>query len=1026
MKNPRLLRLLFALALASSAPAQTPNLVFRDRIDPHWFAGADGSTNKFWYRVETGARQHEYVLVDAEAGKRSPAFDHARLEPALSKATGRPAEAGNLPIDGLRFASDGKSVTLRSAGSSWKLDLDSYSVTASASGDADESRLAAARAPHPSYTTGTETEITLVNRLSADVNLFWIDPDGKRQPYGVLHAGERREQNTYAGHVWLATSAGGDVIAVFEATAEPGLAEIGGRGAEGPRRRNPGRRAVENGARSPDGHWEVFVHGDNLFLRDLKANGSPEEALTFDANPNSAYARDEEADREIEMNFNTPDPETPTPEVYWAPDSKHFAAMRMQPGTHRRVYLVESSPEDQLQPKLDSYPYLKPGDQVPIRKPHLFDVEAKKEIAISDALFANPWSVSDVRWSRDSGHFTFLFNQRGHQVMRIVAVDARSGEARPIVDEHSATFIDYSGKTYSDYLDDSGEILWASERDGWNHLYLFDANTGQLKNQVTRGEWAVRGVESVDETHRKILFQAGGLRTEQDPYYAQLCRVNFDGSGMTALTEGDGAHETRFSPGRAYFIDTWSRVDLPPINVLRRSSDGHLVCKLEEGDASALVASGWQMPERFTAQGRDGVTYIYGVIWRPKGFDAGKKYPVIEDIYAGPQDFFTPKNFRSAYQQQTLANHGFVVVQMRDASPNGYLPPATDHGEAQAFWSSFSTAHRRIQEGGWSRQITIADFPISKDIAGVNMRLTAGGIRELHWHNAAEWAIMLNGRARITALDNEGRGFVDDVAKDDLWYFPTGVPHSIQGLGPDGAEFLLVFDDSKFSEANTTLISDWLRHTPPEVLAKNWSVTKKDLSPIYAVPADGRFIYQTDVPGSLEQDQASISGARGKSAAGFSFHLGSLEPAFKNKSGEVRVVDSRNFPASATIAAAHVILRPGGLRELHWHQNADEWQYFIQGKGRMTVFFNGSKARTADFAAGDVGYVPRTLGHYVENTGETDLIFLEMFRTDRFQDLSLSEWVMHIPPELLKNHIGIDRATVLSKLGDGKMAIVPG
>jgi oxalate decarboxylase len=363
---------------------------------------------------------------------------------------------------------------------------------------------------------------------------------------------------------------------------------------------------------------------------------------------------------------------------------------------------------------------------------------------------------------------------------------------------------------------------------------------------------------------------------------------------------------------------------------------------------------------------------------------------------------------------------------LRDVNPDGFVPPPTDHGEAQTFWASFSTAHRRIQEGGWSRQVTVEDFPISKDIAGVNMRLTAGGIRELHWHAAAEWAIMLSGKARITALDNDGKSFVDDVGKDDLWFFPEGNPHSIQGLDPDGCEFLLVFDDGTFSEANTTLISDWLRHTPPEVLAKNWSVAEKDLSPVYATPPNGRYIFQAPVPGSLQQDRDSAGGSRGKSAARFSFPMHSMDPSIKTKSGEVRIVDSKNFPVSTTIAAAHITLRPGGLRELHWHQNADEWQYYIQGKGRMTVFFNGSKARTADFNAGDVGYVPRTLGHYVENTGDTDLIFLEMFKADRFADLSLSEWVTHLPAELLKDHIGISKGDVLSAVPEKKSAIVPG
>jgi len=669
---PLLLLLAFAAgAVAQSTRNDSPSLLFRDRVDPHWFADMDGQTNNFWYRVETGKRQHEFILVDAAQGKRSPAFDHARLAEALAKITGRPADSKNLAIDDLAFARDGKSVTLRGSGSNWILDLGSYALTANTTNNSDENRLPAGRVPHPSYNTGPETELTLVNRLGADVNLFWIDPDGKRLPYGTIRAGERSTQHTYAGHVWLAASLRGDVLAVFEATAKPALAVIDGRDSGGLRRRGGGRRPSEAGDRSPDGHWEVLLRGDNLFLRDLKADKNQEQPLTFDANPNSTYARNAEADRAIEMNYDSPDPETPTPEIYWAPDAKHFVAMRLQPGTRRRVYLIESSPEDQLQPKLDSYPYLKPGDQVPIRKPHLFDVEARREIAVSDALFANPWSINDVRWSADSGHFTFLYNQRGHQALRIVAVDARTGEAKPIVNERSETFIDYSGKMISDYLDETGEIIWASERDGWNHLYLYDARAGQMKNQITRGQWVVRGVESTDKARRQIWFQAGGIRPEQDPYYVQLCRVDFDGSGLTILTEGDGTHETQFSPDRTYFIDTWSRVDLPPVNELRRSADGRLVCKLEEADARQLLANGWPTPERFVAKGRDGVTDIYGVIWRPKEFDAQKKYPVIEDIYAGPQDFFTPKNFRASYTQQKLADHGFIVVQMDGMGTSG-------------------------------------------------------------------------------------------------------------------------------------------------------------------------------------------------------------------------------------------------------------------------------------------------------------------------------------------------------------------
>lgn len=213
---------------------------------------------------------------------------------------------------------------------------------------------------------------------------------------------------------------------------------------------------------------------------------------------------------------------------------------------------------------------------------------------------------------------------------------------------------------------------------------------------------------------------------------------------------------------------------------------------------------------------------------------------------ANAQDI--PK-IREAEHGPSATNPGPENAGIRNVSPNTFLPPDTDHGEVQTFWASFSASHRRVQGGGWSRQVTVNDFPISKDIAGVNMRLTAGGIRELHWHNAAEWALMLNGKARITAIDDEGRSFVKDVGVDDLWFFPTGTPHSIQGLAPDGCEFLLVFDDGKFSEGDTTLISDWTRHTPREVLAKNWGVPESELDGVYQAPQDGRYIFQVPPPG---------------------------------------------------------------------------------------------------------------------------------------------------------------------------------
>ena len=342
-------------------------------------------------------------------------------------------------------------------------------------------------------------------------------------------------------------------------------------------------------------------------------------------------------------------------------------------------------------------------------------------------------------------------------------------------------------------------------------------------------------------------------------------------------------------------------------------------------------------------------------------------------------------------------------------NPDSIWPPATDSKSlVQNFKYPFSFANKRTYEGGWSREVTIRELPVSKQLAGVNMRLTAGGVRELHWHTAGEWSIMLYGTARLTAIDADGKSFVTDIAKNDLWYFPTGIPHSIQGLGPDGCEFMLVFDDGNFSETETLLLSDAMAHLPPEVLAKNFAVDQQALR---NVPKQELFIFQTDVPGSLEADQKAAAGTRGKSPQNFAFRTMEMPPTLQTKGGEVRIVDSKKFKASTTVAMAMVTVHPGGMRELHWHPNGDEWQYYIAGKGRMTVVDTSNKARTMDFQEGDVGYVENTLLHYIDNTGDTDLIFLEMFKSSYYQDFSFSEWLAHTPPELVMAHLKIDKAT---------------
>jgi oxalate decarboxylase len=351
-------------------------------------------------------------------------------------------------------------------------------------------------------------------------------------------------------------------------------------------------------------------------------------------------------------------------------------------------------------------------------------------------------------------------------------------------------------------------------------------------------------------------------------------------------------------------------------------------------------------------------------------------------------------------------------------NPDLLVPPPTDHGTLPNLRFSFSDSHVRQETGGWTRQVTVRELGVSKDIAGVNMRLNAGGVRELHWHKAAEWAYMLYGSARITAIDAQGHNFVDDVGVGDLWYFASGVPHSIQGLNPDGCEFLLVFDDGEFDEDNTFLLSDWFKHTPNEVLSKNFGVSGSSFA---QVPDPSElYIFAAPVPGPLESDK--ITGAVAVSP-GLSHKMAAQQPV-KTKSGTVRITDTSVFPASKTISAALVEVQSGGMRELHWHPNTNEWQYYIEGQARMGVFAASGQARTFDFMAGDVGYVPFAMGHYIENTGATPLRFLEVFKSSYYADVSLNQWLALTPPELVKAHLKLDPQT-LAALHKEKYPVVP-
>ncbi|QAY73470.1 cupin domain-containing protein [Agromyces protaetiae] len=352
--------------------------------------------------------------------------------------------------------------------------------------------------------------------------------------------------------------------------------------------------------------------------------------------------------------------------------------------------------------------------------------------------------------------------------------------------------------------------------------------------------------------------------------------------------------------------------------------------------------------------------------------------------------------------------------------PSQLHAPATDISTQPFFWSSFNISPRRVQRGGWARELTQSDFAISDEIAGVNMYLEPGGIRELHWHQTAEWSLMTRGGCRITTLSPQGLPSVEDVFEGDLWFFPAGLPHSLQGLGPSGAEFVLAFDDGEQSESNTLLLTDWFAHTPPDVLAKNFGVAQEVFSDI---PLHNLWIFPSDVPGPLEQDQLDARVEWGGTEPVI-FRLSQSTPIHENSGGSIRIADSTNFPASKTVAAALTVVEPGSMRELHWHPNADEWQYYLKGTGRMTVFNTGPHANTMDFTAGDVGLVKRNLGHYIENTGDEQLIYIETFKSDHYEEVSLANWLAHLPPSLVSAHLNIPEE-VLATFPRETQGIVP-
>ncbi|HVT96265.1 MAG TPA: DPP IV N-terminal domain-containing protein, partial [Acidobacteriaceae bacterium] len=550
--------------------------------------------------------------------------------------------------------------------------------------------------------------------------------------------------------------------------------------------------SAEKTLASPDGKWLACILNDNVEVR--SKDGKQKYTLSHDGSEGDFYA------------FST---------MAWSPDSTHLVAYRIRPGYRRVIQYVESSPKDQLQPESSTMVYPKPGDVLPLPQPVLFDVAAHKQMDISNTLFPNPYDLTHAVWWKDSRGFTFEYNQRGHQVYRVIEVDGHTGVPRTLLDETSSTFVNYeplvanqfdTGKKYRHDIHDGQEIVWASERDGWEHLYLFNGHTGALKNQITRGHWVVRAVNYVDDDKRQIWFEASGMNPNEDPYFVHAYRINFDGSGLTPITPDEANHYVEFSPDGKYYLDTWSRVDLAPTMALYQVSDNKQLMVVEHADIGKLVAAGWHAPDVFHAKGRDGATDIWGVIYKPQGFDAKKKYRVIEDIYAGPQGSFVPKTFTTHIEP--LTQLGFVVVQIDGMGTNN---------RSRAF---HDVAWKNLKDAGFADRIlwhkaAAAQFPWYDISDGVGIFGTSSG------GQSSMGALLFHPDFYTVAVSNSG---CHDNRMDKIWWneqwmgWPIGQQYS-DSSNVDNAwrlkgKLLLIFGemDHNVDPSSTLQVVDRLIH----------------------------------------------------------------------------------------------------------------------------------------------------------------------------------------------------------------------
>jgi dienelactone hydrolase len=577
-----------------------------------------------WYTLDLGGGRTRRVVMDALAGSSHDLFDDAALAQHLSRD--RAGASDQVSIDRLLVTPAFVDAIVRDDATIHRLDR--------ASGVWSTVDLASL-ASHPFLLdggdvrgTGASSAIIVVNNSDKAASLFWLN-DGERTPYGRVEAGAIRRQHTFGGHRWEIVREDGLTAFKGPAADQPGIVLVDLAVKDSPATTAPSAR--EQAEAAPRIR---FTDGNVILERDGAV-----QALTSISGDNGGR-------------FTGP--------AHWSPDRERVVVWFRTPGEERLVHIIESSPSDQTQPKLHSFSYPKPGDDVPVTLPRMFDVTTGAEIPIANDLFEHPRMIEHLAWEGES--FTFVYTKRGHSVRRLVRV-TRDGVASTVTEDVSSTFVDVTNVSFFHRIEGTEDALWLSERDGWPHLY----RVGREERQLTKGEFVVRGVEHLEESVDTpyAILRVAGVHKDQDPYYIHYARVNLDGTGFTLLTSGNGTHAATFSPDRRFLIDRYSRVDMPEVVELRNAVTGELIRQLARADDAELRALPWTPPQPFVAKGRDGTTDIYGVIVRPTNFETAQRYPVIEHIYAGPHGAFVPKAFDEHMGvMHDLAELGFIVVQI--------------------------------------------------------------------------------------------------------------------------------------------------------------------------------------------------------------------------------------------------------------------------------------------------------------------------------------------------------------------------